>query len=100
MGPIVLVGFIIIFGCSFGGALSLAPLLIGECFGIASMGVIFGVLGIAAMVGGALGPIFAGGVYDAMQSYHAAFLVFLSAQVIAAIAIFNCRSAITGIAGD
>ena len=97
-GPIVLVGFIIIFGCSYGGGLSLAPLLIGECFGIASMGVIFGVLGIAAMLGGALGPVFAGGVYDAMQSYHAAFLVFVAAQLIAAVAIFNCRSAVTGTA--
>lgn len=96
LGPIVLMGFIIIFGCSYGGGLSLAPLLIVECFGISSMGVIFGVLGVAAMVGGALGPIFAGSVYDALHSYHAAFVVFLAAQVIAAVAVFNCRSAVAG----
>jgi sugar phosphate permease len=99
-GPIVLVGFILVFGCSFGGALALAPLLIAESFGVASMGVIFGALGIAAMVGGALGPIFAGGVYDAMQSYHVAFIVFLAAQLVAAIAILNCRPAFPGRAAD
>jgi cyanate permease len=62
--------------------------------------VIFGALGIAAMVGGALGPIFAGGVYDAMQSYHVAFIVFLAAQLVAAIAILNCRPAFPGRAAD
>ena len=99
-GPIVLIGFIVVFGCSYGGGLSLAPLLVAENFGIGSMGVIFGALGIVAMVGGALGPIFAGGVYDAMQSYHTAFIVFLVAQLIAAIAILNCRSAVAARAGD
>jgi MFS family permease len=94
VGPTVLLGFIIIFGCSYGGGLSLAPLLIAENFGVASMGVIFGALGIAGMVGGALGPILAGGVYDAMQSYHLAFIAFLVAQLIAAIAILNCRPAV------
>jgi MFS family permease len=100
MGPIVLVGFIIVFGCSYGGGLSLAPLLIAENFGIASMGVIFGALGIVAMIGGALGPIFAGGVYDAVQSYHMAFIVFLAVQLVASIAILNCRPAVTTSPGD
>jgi MFS family permease len=94
------VGFIIVFGCSYGGGLSLAPLLIAENFGIASMGVIFGALGIVAMIGGALGPIFAGGVYDAMQSYHMAFIVFLAVQLVASIAILNCRPAVAMSPGD
>jgi sugar phosphate permease len=94
MGPVVLVGFIVVFGCSYGGGLSLAPLLIAESFGTASMGVIFGALGIAAMVGGAFGPIFAGSVYDSTQSYHLAFIVFSAAQLLASIAILNCRPAV------
>jgi len=100
MGPIVLMGFIIVFGCSYGGGLSLAPLLIAESFGIASMGVIFGALGITAMIGGAIGPIFAGGVYDATQNYHTAFIAFLAAQLIASLAILNCRSPIAARAAD
>jgi MFS family permease len=93
-GTTALIGFILIFGCSYGGVLSLAPLLIGECFGIASMGVIFGGLGVAAMVGGALGPIFAGWVYDTQGSYHFAFIVFVFAQLIAIAAIYGCRPVI------
>jgi len=100
VGPIVLIGFIVVFGCSYGGGLSLAPLLIAESFGIASMGVIFGALGITAMVGGAVGPVFAGAVYDATQSYHLAFIAFLAAQLIAAVAILNCRSPIAARAAD
>lgn len=99
LGPIALLGFIVVFGCSYGGSISLAPLLIADCFGIASMGVILGALGIAAMVGGALGPIFAGRVYDATQSYEIAFVVFAAAQLVAAVAILNCRSVIAQRAG-
>jgi MFS family permease len=94
VGPVALVGFIVIFGCTYGGGFSLAPLLIGECFGTASLGEIFGVLGIAAMLGGAFGPIFAGRIYDNTGSYHAAFIVFLVIQIIAAAAILHSRPAL------
>jgi MFS family permease len=93
-GMAALIGFILIFGSSYGGVLSLAPLLIGECFGIGSMGVIFGGLGVVAMVGGALGPIFAGWIYDTQGSYHFAFIVFFFAQLIAVAAIWGCRPVI------
>ena len=95
LGNIALIGFIIIFGMSFGGGMSLSPLLIGKCFGIAFMGEIFGALGIAAMVGGALGPIFAGYVFDRFGNYHIAFIVFLVMQLIAVAAIYYSRSVIS-----
>ena len=94
VGPIALAGFILIFGCSYGGGITLAPLLIGECFGTASLGEIFGVLGLTAMVGGALGPIFAGWTYDTMASYQVAFNVFVAAQVVGVAAILRCRPAV------
>ena len=46
------------------------------------------------MVGGALGPIFAGWVYDTQGSYHFAFIVFFCAQLIAVAAIYACRPVI------
>ena len=94
-GNMSLIGFVIIFGMSYGGGLSLSPLLIGKCFGIAFMGEIFGALGIAAMIGGAIGPVFAGYVYDHFDTYHIAFIVFLFTQLIAVAAIYNSRSAIS-----
>ena len=93
-GTVALVAFIVIFGTSYGGGLSLAPLLITECFGIASMGAIFGALGIAAMVGGAIGPVFAGWTYDTLGSYQLAFFVFVGALLIAVAAISACRPVI------
>lgn len=94
LGNWALAGFIIIFGSSYGGGMSLSPLLIGKCFGISSMGEIFGVLGIAAMIGGALGPVFAGFIYDQMGNYHVAFIVFLVIQIISVAAIYNARTVI------
>ncbi|MFO7964859.1 MAG: MFS transporter [Desulfobacterales bacterium] len=93
-GNIALIGFIIVFGMSYGGGMSLSPLLIGKSFGIAFMGEIFGALGIAAMVGGAIGPVFAGYNYDHYGTYHYAFIVFLATQLIAVAAIYNSRSAL------
>ena len=95
LGNIALIGFIIIFGMSFGGGMSLSPLLIARCFGITYMGEIFGALGIAAMVGGAFGPIFAGYVFDRFGNYHIAFIVFLVIQLIAVAAIYYSRSVIS-----
>ena len=94
-GNISLIGFVIIFGMSYGGGLSLSPLLIGRCFGIAFMGEIFGALGIAAMVGGAFGPIFAGFIFDQFGTYHNAFIVFLATKIIAVAAIYNSKSPIS-----
>ena len=94
LGNAALIGFVIIFGMSFGGGMSLSPLLIGKCFGITFMGEIFGALGIAAMLGGAVGPIFAGNIYDRFGNYHFAFVVFLALQLIAVAAIYNARSVI------
>ena len=95
LGNIALIGFIIIFGMSFGGGMSLSPLLIARCFGITYMEKIFGALGIAAMVGGAFGPIFAGYVFDRFGNYHIAFIVFLVIQLIAVAAIYYSRSVIS-----
>jgi MFS family permease len=93
-GNFALLGFVIIFGSSYGGGMSLSPLLIGKCFGISSMGEIFGALGIAAMIGGAFGPVFAGFIYDRMGNYHVAFMVFLALQIISVVAIYNARTVI------
>jgi MFS family permease len=94
IGPVAVGGFILIFGCSYGGGIALAPLLIGECFGTAAIGEIFGVLGLTAMLGGALGPIFAGWTYDTMANYHVAFIVFVGAQLLGVAAILRCRPAV------
>lgn len=46
------------------------------------------------MLGGAVGPYFAGKVYDIQGTYHLAFIVFFCTQLIAVVAIYACRPVI------
>jgi cyanate permease len=55
------------------------------------MGAIFGVLAIAAVVGGAIGPLLAGAVFDARGTYYPAFVVFTACEAAAALAISQAR---------
>ena len=73
-----------------------APLIVGECFGLKAMGTIFGVLAIAAVLGGAIGPLLAGFIFDTMGTYYPAFVIFSVGEVTAAIAIFCARRDISG----
>jgi MFS family permease len=92
LGANSLYAFVLLYGLTGGGGLVLAPLIIGECFGLKSMGTIFGMLAIAAVVGGAIGPVLAGVIFDSTGSYHRAFMIFCACEICAAIAISQVRS--------
>lgn len=47
---------------------------VAELFGTESHGVLFGVVVFFGAIGGALGPLMAGGTFDVTGSYGAAFL--------------------------
>jgi OFA family oxalate/formate antiporter-like MFS transporter len=67
--------FLIVFTPGWGGAAPLLPALLAEYFGLRAFGGIQGVLLATAMLGAIVGPIFAGAVYDVVDSYRPAFLV-------------------------
>jgi len=67
--------FLIVFTPGWGGAAPLLPALLAEYFGLRAFGGIQGVLMATAMLGAIVGPIFAGAVYDVVDSYRPAFLV-------------------------
>jgi sugar phosphate permease len=67
--------FLVAFGPALGGAFTLLPALLPEYFGLRAFGIIQGLLMAAATLGGFVGPIFAGGVYDMMDTYRPAFLL-------------------------
>jgi len=75
-GPVVMVGFAILFGFSTAARDVVYPLIISECFGTRYLAEIYGALMFAILPGGVFGPIFAAAVYDEMGSYHYAFLTF------------------------
>jgi len=67
--------FVPLFGLGYGGMIVLWPLTVGHDFGQQSFGAIAGVLGTLGLsIGGALGPIIAGAIYDNTGSYDWAFV--------------------------
>jgi len=91
-GTKALYAYVLIYGLTSGGGLVLAPLIVGECFGLRSLGTIFGVLALAAVVGGAIGPLLAGLIFDSTNNYYLAFIIFTIGEAVAATAISQART--------
>lgn len=83
--------FVFVFGFAMGGNITLQPLVIGQLFGLASFGAIFGGVVLTAAVGSALGPILMGAIYDASGSYSTGFIAFLVVYAVAMAALFFAR---------
>ena len=66
--------FAVFFGFSYGGWVTVLPFLAGEIFGSRALGLIIGLIIFAATFGGALGPVFAGYIYDVSSDYKTAFI--------------------------
>jgi sugar phosphate permease len=79
------------FGLTMGGILMMQSLIIGECFGFVSFGTVSGWTGFFSMSGSAFGPVVAGLIFDATQSYRMAFTIFAIASVMAMLAILFAR---------
>jgi MFS family permease len=67
--------FAVVFGLANGGFTTLLPIISAELFGLVSLGVIIGGLGIFATIGQALGAPLGGSIFDITGSYRIAFLV-------------------------
>jgi MFS transporter, OFA family, oxalate/formate antiporter len=67
--------FGLIFGISYGGSSTITALLAAELFGLRSLGILIGTFGAVVSVGGAIGPIVVGHIFDVTGSYQWAFLV-------------------------
>ena len=73
--------FAVVYAFAHGGFFTVISPIVAELFGISSHGAIFGVVVFSGTIGGAIGPIFAGHVFDLVSSYR---LVFFSLAVLAA----------------
>jgi sugar phosphate permease len=67
--------FLVVFAPAFGGAFPVLPALMAEYFGLRAFGGIQGLIWGVAMLASFTGPLFAGGVYDVIDSYRPAFLL-------------------------
>jgi len=79
--------FAIVFGFAYGGSSPPIYTLAADIFGLRYIGVIMAVLGTGWFAGGAIGPAFAGYVFDISGSYTPAFLAGMTAMLLVAVLI-------------
>jgi MFS family permease len=89
--PPLLLGFLVIHGFAVAAENVVLPLVVAECFGVRHLARIYGALMITLFPGGALGPIFAGAVFDRLGSYQLAFGTFAFLNLLALLALFGLR---------
>jgi len=83
--------YAIILGLGAGGWLPTMSMLVNINFGLTSYGAIFGMISLVQGVGGAIGPLFAGYMYDTMNTYQWAFIIFLVSYAVAIPAVLAVR---------
>jgi len=76
--------FAVIYGFAWGGGNASMPLMVAELFGLKSHGTLIGMAAFAGTMGGAVGPLLAGYIFDVTASYQLAFTV---AAVVSAVAL-------------
>jgi MFS family permease len=90
----MLSAFIVLYGLSCGAPLVLLPMLLAEVSGLRRLGSLLGLTGISTVLGGAIGPMLAGRLFDATGSYNGAFYLFAVVLVVGAGAALGCKSAV------
>jgi len=89
--------FAIVFGFAYGGEVPQMAALVGQLFGLRSVAALVGVVLIGLSIGGALGSLMGGTIFDLTQSYQVAFTVAVVvsfATVILALMLRRARTAI------
>jgi MFS family permease len=84
--------FATVFGFAYGGCVPLLPVIAGEIFGLKSIGEIIGVQMLGVAIGGAIGPLLGGYVFDVTQSYNFAFMGSGISTIIALILLTFIRA--------
>ena len=79
--------FAILDGIAHGTFFTLISPLLAELFGLRSLGAALGVVIFGGTIGGAIGPVLAGHLFDITSSYQLAFLICLAFSVTAVILI-------------
>jgi MFS family permease len=74
-------GMVLIFACLYGFAcgapLVINPLLTGDYLGVKNFATLYGILNIMGTIGGAIGPVGAGYVFDTYHTYLPVFYFFI-----------------------
>jgi MFS family permease len=78
--------FSFIFGFGMGADYMLIPLTTAQCFGVASLGRLMGIILTTDAVGQAFTPVVVGRIFDLTHSYNLGFALLIAAALLAALA--------------
>ena len=77
--------FATVYGFAHGGFFALVSPLVAGLFGTRSHGLIFGIVIFSSTIGGAIGPILAGYIFDVTRSYQSVFYILAALSITALI---------------
>jgi MFS family permease len=78
-------------GLGVGSWLPAMSMLVSTNFGLASYGVIFGMISLVQAVGGATGPLTAGHLFDATGTYDLVFILLVGSYVVSTLSVLAVR---------
>ena len=87
--------FALVFGFGWGAQAVLRFAITSEAFGLVSLGVVMGVLGLAEQGAAAFGSYFAGYIFDVIGSYQPAFLMGIAVSIMGILLSWSLKPAIT-----
>lgn len=83
--------FAILEGVAHGAFYTLISPLLAQLFGLRSLGSILGVVIFVGTIGGAIGPVLAGRIFDVTGSYQLFFMICLVLSIAAIVLMFFLR---------
>ena len=88
----MLFAFVALYGFAHGALFTLISPMTAELFGLSSHGVIFGTINFIGTVGGTIGPVMAGYIFDITRSYQLDFIIIAIAGIIATVLTINIKA--------
>ncbi|MCK5584686.1 MFS transporter [Candidatus Bipolaricaulota bacterium] len=83
--------FAVVYGFAHGGFYTVLSPTVAELFGMKAHGAIFGVVYFWGTLGGAIGPVVSGWLFDSQQSYDTAFVVLLGLGLLSLLLMLRVR---------
>jgi len=87
--------FAALFGFAYGGIVALEALLVADLFGLKSHGIVLGAVAFGDTIGGAIGSVLAGYIFDVTDSYNIAIITCAILIFIAIIALIFLKPVVT-----
>ncbi len=90
----MLLGFAVVYGFAHGGFYTVLSPTVAELFGLRAHGAIFGIVYFWGTMGGAVGPVVAGRIFDMQQSYYADFWLLVGIALVGLLLMLRVRPAV------